>query len=52
MLGHRDAIATIAVKNVEAVKKFYEGTLGLKPVPAEEKGRPDVPERECQRRRL
>jgi len=30
-------MATIAVKNLEAAKKFYEGTLGLEPVPAEER---------------
>jgi len=33
MLGHENAIATIAVRNVAAAKKFYEGTLGLEPVP-------------------
>ena len=35
MLGEKDAIATIAVKDLEAAKKFYEGTLGLKQVDAE-----------------
>ena len=30
MLGDNDAIATIAVKDLKAAKKFYEGTLGLK----------------------
>ncbi|MBA3444241.1 MAG: VOC family protein [Gemmatimonadales bacterium] len=30
MLGGKDAAATIAVKDVKAAKKFYEGTLGLK----------------------
>ena len=29
MLSDKDAIATIAVKNLETAKKFYEGTLGL-----------------------
>jgi catechol 2,3-dioxygenase-like lactoylglutathione lyase family enzyme len=29
MLSDNDAIATVAVKNLEAAKKFYEGTLGL-----------------------
>jgi catechol 2,3-dioxygenase-like lactoylglutathione lyase family enzyme len=29
MLGDKDAIAMIAVKNVEAAARFYEGTLGL-----------------------
>jgi catechol 2,3-dioxygenase-like lactoylglutathione lyase family enzyme len=38
VLGDTDAIATIAVKNVEAARKFYEGTLGLKPAPSQEKG--------------
>src|SRR5690242_19536326 len=33
MLGHENAIATIAVRDVAAAKKFYEGTLGLEPVP-------------------
>ncbi len=33
MLGDNDAIATIAVKDLKAAKKFYEGTLGLKPDP-------------------
>jgi len=30
MLKDSAAVATIAVKNLEAAKKFYEGTLGLK----------------------
>jgi len=38
VLGNTDAIATCAVKNIDAAKKFYEGTLGLLPLPAEEKG--------------
>ncbi len=29
MLRNRDAAATIAVKNMDVAKKFYEGTLGL-----------------------
>lgn len=29
MLNDSDAIATVAVKNLEAANKFYEGTLGL-----------------------
>ncbi len=32
MLGNKDAIATIAVKDVDAAGKFYEGTLGWKKV--------------------
>ena len=38
MLTSRDAIATIAVKKIAPAKKFYEGTLGLKPMPTEETG--------------
>ena len=33
LLADKDAIATIAVKDVDAAKRFYEGTLGLKPDP-------------------
>ena len=29
MLKNREAVATIAVKNVDAARKFYEGTLEL-----------------------
>ena len=39
MLGKKDAIATIAVKDLEAAKKFYEGSLGFKSVPS---GEPQV----------
>ncbi len=39
MLGNRDAIATIAVKDLEAAKRFYEGVLGLKRA---ESGEPSV----------
>jgi catechol 2,3-dioxygenase-like lactoylglutathione lyase family enzyme len=38
VFGDTDAIATIAVKNVEAARKFYEGKLGLKPTATQEKG--------------
>ena len=38
MLEGTDAMATIAVKDVTKARKFYEGTLGLKPVRAEEMG--------------
>lgn len=39
MLGNTDAVATIAVKDIEAAGKFYRGTLGLEPVPTgEEEG--------------
>lgn len=37
MLGDRDAIATIAVRNANAAKKFYEGKLGLQPAPSPER---------------
>jgi catechol 2,3-dioxygenase-like lactoylglutathione lyase family enzyme len=30
MLGNKEAVATIAVKDLAASRKFYEGTLGLK----------------------
>jgi catechol 2,3-dioxygenase-like lactoylglutathione lyase family enzyme len=29
MLSNNDAVATVAVKDLERAKKFYEGTLGL-----------------------
>ena len=32
MLANYDAIATIAVKDIDAAAKFYEGTLGMKKV--------------------
>jgi catechol 2,3-dioxygenase-like lactoylglutathione lyase family enzyme len=35
MLGNKDLVATVAVKNLETARKFYEGTLGLKPVDTE-----------------
>lgn len=38
MLGDADAIATIAVKDLKTAKKFYEETLGLKPVGDDEGG--------------
>ena len=34
MLGDKDVIATVAVKDLAAARKFYEGTLGLKVVDA------------------
>jgi catechol 2,3-dioxygenase-like lactoylglutathione lyase family enzyme len=36
MLGSKDAVANIAVKDLEAAKRFYEGTLGLKPIDSED----------------
>jgi catechol 2,3-dioxygenase-like lactoylglutathione lyase family enzyme len=38
MLGNKDAIPTVAVKSVVAARKFYEGTLGLEPIPTPEAG--------------
>jgi catechol 2,3-dioxygenase-like lactoylglutathione lyase family enzyme len=35
MLGDKDVIATVAVKDLATARKFYEGTLGLKVVDAE-----------------
>lgn len=35
MLGDNDAMATIAVKNLKAARKFYEGKLGFKVVHTE-----------------
>jgi catechol 2,3-dioxygenase-like lactoylglutathione lyase family enzyme len=35
MLSNTDAVANVAVKDLDVAKKFYEGTLGLKPVAAE-----------------
>ena len=32
MLGDFDAVATIAVRNLQAARKFYEGKLGFKVV--------------------
>ena len=37
MLGDKNAIATIAVKDVEVARNFYEDKLGLKPEPSEER---------------
>ena len=38
MLAAKDAMATIAVKDLAAAKKFYGGTLGLKQADAEGPG--------------
>lgn len=38
MLGDKHAVATIAVKDIDVAKKFYEGTLGLKPSQHQEPG--------------
>ena len=36
MLGAKEAMATVAVRDLEKAKKFYEGTLGLKLTDAQE----------------
>jgi catechol 2,3-dioxygenase-like lactoylglutathione lyase family enzyme len=36
MLGNKDALANVAVKDLERARKFYEGTLGLKKVGEED----------------
>jgi catechol 2,3-dioxygenase-like lactoylglutathione lyase family enzyme len=36
MLGEKNAIATVAVKNLDVARKFYEGVLGLKREPSPE----------------
>jgi catechol 2,3-dioxygenase-like lactoylglutathione lyase family enzyme len=38
VLGHADAIATCAVKDIDKAKTFYQGTLGLTPLPTQETG--------------
>jgi catechol 2,3-dioxygenase-like lactoylglutathione lyase family enzyme len=36
MLGGKEAMATVAVRDLQAAKKFYEGTLGLRQTEAQE----------------
>ena len=36
MLGSTDAVATLAVTDIERAKRFYEGKLGLVPLPSPE----------------
>jgi catechol 2,3-dioxygenase-like lactoylglutathione lyase family enzyme len=38
MLGDKEVVATIAVRNLEAAKRFYEGKVGLKLADAQEPG--------------
>ena len=38
MLGDSDAIATVAVRDLEAARRFYEGKLRLKPADEQEPG--------------
>ena len=35
MLSNRDAIATLAVRDLKTARRFYEGTLGLTPIATE-----------------
>jgi len=36
MLGHVNAVANIAVRDIATARRFYEGTLGLTPVDTED----------------
>ena len=38
MLGDKDAIATVAVKDLDKARKFYEGVLGLRVADSPGKG--------------
>ena len=38
LLADHDAIVTLGVRDIDAAKKFYEGTLGLHPTPDQEEG--------------
>ncbi|WP_421954437.1 VOC family protein [Polaromonas sp.] len=38
MLANRNAMATIAVRDMAAAKKFYEGQLGLTPLESDPEG--------------
>lgn len=49
-LGDKDAIATLAVKDLQVARKFYEGKLGLKP--ANEGGEPTTMTYESGRTRI
>jgi catechol 2,3-dioxygenase-like lactoylglutathione lyase family enzyme len=35
MLGDKNAVANLAVRNLDTARKFYEDTIGLKPVGGE-----------------
>ncbi|UUZ73284.1 hypothetical protein LP415_08330 [Polaromonas sp. P1(28)-8] len=37
MLANRNAMATIAVRDIDVAHKFYGGTLGLQPLESSEK---------------
>ena len=36
MLGAKDATATVAVSDLGVARKFYEGSVGLRPLPSEQ----------------
>ncbi len=38
MLGDRTVVATVAVKDIDEAKKFYEGVLGLTPAADDDPG--------------
>jgi catechol 2,3-dioxygenase-like lactoylglutathione lyase family enzyme len=38
MLGDKEAMATVAVRNIKAARNFYEGKLGLEPTDTQEPG--------------
>jgi catechol 2,3-dioxygenase-like lactoylglutathione lyase family enzyme len=38
MLNNKDVTATIAVKDIERARHFYQDVVGLKPLPASEPG--------------
>jgi catechol 2,3-dioxygenase-like lactoylglutathione lyase family enzyme len=38
MLGKKDAVATVAVKDIQAARRFYEDKLGLQPTREEANG--------------
>jgi catechol 2,3-dioxygenase-like lactoylglutathione lyase family enzyme len=44
MLANQDVAATVAVKNIDAAKKFYGETLGLKLLPGDQ---PEVLSYQC-----
>ncbi len=37
MLETKVAMATVAVKSLEVAKRFYEGVVGMKPLPSQER---------------
>ena len=45
MLEKTKALATIAVRDTATARRFYEGALGLKPLPSPQKGAHHLRER-------